>query len=412
MPPIPRLGVNHYDLWGEALHGVMGRNNNSGMTATSFPNSVAVGATWDPELIKREASVIADEARGFNHDLIFTLTYWSPVVEPARDPRWGRTAETFAEDPFLVSQIGKGFIQGMMGDDPVYLKTVPCGKHYLANNTEFNRHTGSSNMDDRDMREFYLAPYRTLIRDYNLPSIMTAYNAVNGTPVSASKFLVDTIARRTYGLDGYITGDCGAIDDILRGHMYAESPEEAAAMGLTSGVDSDCGGMYQSHLMTALEKGLLTEYDLDKALINIFSIRMRIGEFDPAEIVTYAGIKPDIINDPSHNDLAIEVATKTPVLLKNNLVASTGEKALPINPNKIKKIAVLGPQADKVELETIPTNRGRVQCFTPEGDSKLSADNDLDIEVVSRTTGNTERRTDFFTATSFSTIADGKVVMV
>ena len=106
-----------------------------------------------------------------------------------------------------------------MGDDPVYLKTVPCGKHYLANNTEFNRHTGSSNMDDRDMREFYLAPYRTLIRDYNLPSIMTAYNAVNGTPVSASKFLVDTIARRTYGLDGYITGDCGAIDDILRAHV-------------------------------------------------------------------------------------------------------------------------------------------------------------------------------------------------
>ena len=115
MPPIPRLGVNHYDFWGEALHGVMGRNNNSGMTATSFPNSVAVGSTWDPELIKREASVISDEARGFNHDLIFTLTYWSPVIEPARDPRWGRTGETFGEDPFLVSEIGRGFIQGMMG---------------------------------------------------------------------------------------------------------------------------------------------------------------------------------------------------------------------------------------------------------------------------------------------------------
>ena len=101
MPPIPRLGINKYDVWGEALHGVLGRNNNSGMTATSFPNSVAVGSTWDPELIKRETSVIADEARGFNHDLLFTLTYWSPVVEPARDPRWGRTAESFGEDPFL-----------------------------------------------------------------------------------------------------------------------------------------------------------------------------------------------------------------------------------------------------------------------------------------------------------------------
>ena len=118
-------------------------------------------------------------------------------------------------------------------------------------------------MDDR--YEGVLLRHTDVNPHYNLPSIMTAYNAVNGTPVSASKFLVDTIARRTYGLDGYITGDCGAIDDILRGHMYAESPEEAAAMGLTSGVDSDCGGMYQSHLMTALEKGLLTEYDLDKA---------------------------------------------------------------------------------------------------------------------------------------------------
>ena len=167
MSPIPGLGVNHYDFWGEALHGVVGRNNNSGMTATSFPNSVAVGATWDPELIKRETEVISNEARGFNHDLIFTLTYWSPVIEPARDPRWGRTAETFGEDPFLVSQIGKGFIQGLMGDDPKYIKAVPCGKHFIANNTEFNRHSGSANMDDRDMREFYLLPYRTLIRDYN-----------------------------------------------------------------------------------------------------------------------------------------------------------------------------------------------------------------------------------------------------
>jgi beta-glucosidase len=164
MPPIPRLGINKYDVWGEALHGVMGRNNNSGMTATSFPNSVAVGSTWDPELIKRETSVIADEARGFNHDLIFTLTYWSPVVEPARDPRWGRTAETFGEDPFLVSQIGGGFVQGLMGDDPTYLKAVPCGKHYFANNTEFNRHSGSANMDDRDMREFYLLPYKNLLK--------------------------------------------------------------------------------------------------------------------------------------------------------------------------------------------------------------------------------------------------------
>ncbi len=411
MPPIPRLGVNHYDFWGEALHGVLGRNNNAGMTATSFPNSDAVGATWDPDLIKRETSVISDEARGFNYDLIFTLTYWSPVVEPSRDPRWGRTAETFGEDPFLVSQIGKGFIQGLMGDDPRYLKAVPCGKHYFANNTEFNRHTGSADMDDRDMREYYLVPYRTLIRDYDLPAIMTAYSAVNGVPMSASQYLVDTIARKTYGLDGYITGDCGAINDILRGHHYVNSNEEAAALGLKSGVDTDCGGVYQSQALNALKQGLLTQGDIDKALVHIFTIRMRLGEFDPKEMVPYAGIKPSIINDPSHNDLAIEVATETPVLLKNDNVANTGKKALPINLKSIKKIAVLGPQADRVELGDYSGQvEPRLRISPLKGIQNYIKAHDLDIDVVSSSGGNTARRTDFISVTGFSTVRNGEVV--
>ncbi|MBN1987164.1 MAG: glycoside hydrolase family 3 C-terminal domain-containing protein [Prolixibacteraceae bacterium] len=409
MSPIPRLGVNHYDFWGEALHGIMGRNNNSGMTATSFPNSVAVGASWDPELIKRETKVISDEARGFNYDLIFTLTYWSPVIEPARDPRWGRTAETFGEDPFLVSQIGKGFIQGLMGDDPIYLKTVPCGKHYFANNTEFNRHTGSADMDDRDMREFYLFPYRTLIQDYNLPSIMTAYGAVNGVPVSADKYLVDTVARKTYGMDGYVTGDCGAIDDIVNGHHFTESYEEAAALGITSGVDTDCGGVYQNHALNAIEKGLLTMGDIDKALVNIFATRMRIGEFDPPEMVPYAGIKPNIVNDPSHNNLAIEVATKTPVLLKNEVIVKPAEKILPVNLKNIKKIAVLGPQADKVELGDYSGPIEPELSISPLlGIQNYIKKHNLDIEVVSMSGGNTDRNTDFITVNHFTTVRNGE----
>jgi len=411
MPPVPRLGVGGYNVWGEALHGVMGRNNNSGMTATSFPNSVAIGSTWDPELVKRETSVVAVEARGFNYDLIFTLTYWSPVIEPARDPRWGRTAETFGEDPFLVSEIGKGFIQGMMGDDPKYLKTVPCGKHYLANNTEFNRHSGSANMDARDMREFYLSAYRKLIRDYNLPSIMSAYNAVNGVPVSASKFLIDTIARRTYGLDGYVTGDCGAIDDMVRGHNYAKSNEEAAAMGIIAGVDNDCGGVYQNHAQKALEQGLLTQGAIDKALVNIFTIRMRLGEFDPPQMVPFAGIKPNKVNDPAHNDLAIEIATKTPVLLKNDVVVNTKEKGLPINLNSIKKIAILGSQADKVELGDYSGPVEPELRITPlQGIQNYIKENNRNTEVVSRSSGNTARRSDFFTMIGFSTVStDGKI---
>ena len=411
MPPIPRLGVNKYDVWGEALHGVMGRNNNSGMTATSFPNSVAAGSTWDHELIRHETSVIADEARGFNHNLLFTLTYWSPVVEPTRDPRWGRTAETFGEDPFLVSQIGSGFVRGLMGDDPLYLKAVPCGKHFFANNTEFNRHSGSADMDQRDMREFYLAPYKSLIQKDNLPAIMTAYSAVNGIPVSASKYLVDTVARRTYGLDGYVTGDCGAISDIRSGHRYIQSNEEATALGLKTGVDTDCGSVYQASAISTLNKGLISETEIDRALINIFAIRMRLGEFEPKGNVPYANIKSDIINDPSHNDLAIKIATKTPVLLKNEVSVKTGSKALPLNLTGIKKIAVLGPQADKVELGDYSGEVEAKYKVSPlAGIKNYIKQNGLDVEVVYSSGGNTGRRTDFFTLNSFTTIAkDGAV---
>ena len=405
MPPVARLGVNFYDVWGEALHGVLGRTRNSGMTATSFPNSVALGSAWDPELIKREASVISDEARGFSYDVIFTLTYWSPVVEPVRDPRWGRTGESYGEDPFLISRIGSGFVQGLMGNDPVYLKAVPCGKHYFANNSEFNRHTGSSDMDDRDMREFYLLPYRNLIRKDRLPAIMTCYNAVNGIPMSANKYLVDTIARKTYGLDGYITGDCGAISDILTGHHYAKSTAEAAAMGLKSGVDTDCGGVYQSSALEAIKQGLITEADMDIALVNLYTVRMRLGEFDPRSKVPYAGIKPDIINDPAHNALAIEVATKTPVLLKNDIVASTGRKVLPINAAQVKKIAIIGPQADRVELGPYSGEPEADFKITPlAGIKEYFEKNQIEAEVVYSPGGNTTKRSDFFTVTGFSAI--------
>jgi len=411
MPPIPRLGVKKYDVWGEALHGVVGRNDNSGMKATSFPNSVAAGCTWDPELIQRETKVISDEARGFNHNYIFTLTYWSPVVEPTRDPRWGRTAETFGEDPFLVSQIGGGFVRGLMGDDPKYLKAVPCGKHYFANNTEFNRHTGSSNMDDRDIREFYIRPYKALIQKDNLPAIMTAYNAVNGIPMSASRFYVDSIIRKTYGMDGYVTGDCDAVSDMLNGHHFAKSREEATSLGLKSGVDCDCGSVYQSSTVGALKNGLVTEADIDRALVNMFTIRMRLGEFDPQNLVPYAGIKPDIINDPSHNDLALEIATKSPVLLKNNMVSKTGKKALPLNTSGIKKIAILGPQADQVELGDYSGPIEARYRITPlDAIKNYIEQNKLNIEVVSKAGGNTARRTDFFNMVKFSTVTKAGAV--
>ena len=186
---------------------------------------------------------------------------------------------------------------------------------------------------------------------------------------------------------------------------------EATALGLISGVDNDCGSVYQANALEALKKGLMTEADMDKALINIYAIRMRLGEFDPRDIVKYAGIKPGIINDPAHNDLAVEIATKTPVLLKNEIVTKTSKKALPLNAGSIKKIAVLGPQADKIELGDYSGEVEAKYKITPLAAIKnYLAQNKFTTEIVSKSGGNTARKTDFLSMTSFSTVSGGKVV--
>ena len=407
MTPVPRLGINIYNVWGEALHGVVPMFNPNAGPATSFPGSASLGSSWDPELMERETTVISEEARAFNYTVISNLTYWSPVVEPVRDPRWGRTGESFGEDPFLISKIGGGFIRGLMGYDPVYLKAVPCGKHYIANNSEFNRHVSSSDMDDRDMREFYLAPYKNLIEKDGLPGIMTAYNAVNGVPVSASRYLVDTIARKTYGLNGYVTGDCGAIEDLETGHFYAKTSAEATAMGLKSGVDTDCGSYYQTYALEALDKGLITEADMDLALVNIFTIRMRLGEFDPVSMVPYKNIRPDVVNSSGHVAFAVEVAEKTPVLLKNEVVAETNRKILPVNPNEINKIAVVGPLADRVELGPYsgrPEEKYMVSLLA--GVKNYLSEKGLDAEVLYSPGANTSSRSNLFFVNDFEIVKD------
>lgn len=391
MPAIPRLGIRSYNVWNEALHGVLaGANPDAGLEGpTSFPNSVALGSTWDPELIKRVASAISDEARAFHSNEGKGLTYWSPVVEPVRDPRWGRTGESYGEDPYLVSEMASGFINGLMGDDPDYLKAVPSAKHYLANNSEFDRHVSSSDMDSRDMREFYLSPYKNLIENDNLPSIMSSYNAVNGVPTSASPFLLDTLARRTYGMEGYITGDCASILDIYTGHFYMETAEEATAEGLKAGVDIDCGDVYQQSAIDALNQGLITVADIDRALLHIFTIRMRTGEFDsPAS--PYTQVQPNMVNSPFNQALAKEVATKTPVLLKNNAASKTNTQALPLFPDKINKIALLGPQAEEVELGPYSGRPEQANIITPvAGIENYLRENGYETEMVHSSGANT-----------------------
>ncbi|MBG0857908.1 MAG: glycoside hydrolase family 3 C-terminal domain-containing protein [Bacteroidales bacterium] len=405
MAAVPRLGVNTYYVWGEALHGVVPMFNPYAGQATSFPNSVAMGSSWDPALMERETSIISDEARAFNNPVIANLTFWSPVVEPVRDPRWGRTGESFGEDPFLISQIGGGFVRGLMGSDPVYLKAVPCGKHYFANNSEFNRHVGSSDMDDRDMREYYLSQYRKLIEKDKLPSIMTCYNAVNGIPMSANKYLVDTIARKTYGLYGYITGDCGAIQDIQTGHLYVKTGAEATALGLKSGVDTDCGSIYQTSAIDALSKGLITEADIDRALVNMFTVRMRIGEFDPPSKVPYSAIDSTVVNSPDHVTFAAEVAKKTPVLLKNINKKDSDRKILPLNASELRKIALIGPQADKVELgpySGMPPDKNRVIPLS--GIKSFLSAKGSTTEVVYKEGANTVNNSNLFNVNYFEIV--------
>lgn len=429
MAAVPRLGINRYNVWSEALHGVLsGANARVGLAGpSSFPNSVALGSSWDLDLMQRDAAAIADEARGIFSTGTKGLTFWSPVVEPVRDPRWGRTGESFGEDPFLVSEMGGAFVRGFMGDDPVYLKSVPTAKHYFANNSEFNRHVSSSNMDSRDLREFYTAPYKKLIEEDNLPGIMSSYNAVNGVPTTASQLYIDTLARRTWGLDGYVTSDCSGVEDIYTGHYYVETGPQAAAKGLQAGVDTDCGSVYQRNSISAIEQGYMTENDLDRALINMFTIRMRTGEFDPAEMVSYNKITPAIVNSKAHQELAMEVATKTAVLLKNQPAAGSPTQILPLKKG-LRKIALIGPQAADVELGPYSGRPESSSMISPyQGITKYIEDNNLGIEVTLANGANqksksnllyignfiiqkTDGTTQYYDATRFSSCSEGITV--
>ena len=335
--PIPRLGVPRYNYWNEALHGVL----ISG--ATSFPQAVALGATWDPELVHRVATAISDEARVFNVVEGKSLTYWSPTINIARDPRWGRNEESYSEDPYLLSRMGVAFVQGMQGNDPYYLKTVSTPKHFMANNEEERRHTGSSDVDMRSMFEYYLPAFHQAVVEGKAYSIMGAYNELNHVPCNANMFLLTDLLRRTWGFEGYVVTDCGAVNDMLFGHHFFETGAEAVARSIRAGCDMSCGQEYREYLYGALDLGLLEEKDLDSALTRVLSARFRLGEFDPPENVPYTSIPIEKLDCQEHRQLALESAQKAIVLLKNDGI-------LPLDRNKIKTIAVIGPNAAEAQL--------------------------------------------------------------
>ena len=338
-PAIMRLGVSGYGYWNEALHGVA----RSGL-ATSFPQAIALASTWDTDLMYEVASAISDEARVYYNLKGKGLSYWSPTINVSRDPRWGRAEEAYSEDPFLTAQFGISFVKGMQGENPDYLKTIATIKHFAANNSEYNRRHGSSDMDERTLREYYLPAFKATVEEANPFSLMTAYNAINGIPASAHKELVTDILRDQWGFSGYVVSDYGAISDVYSRHHYVATAPEAAAVCIKAGTDLNAGNIYQNNIAEAIEKGYMTEADLDLALVRIFEGRIRTGEFDPKAMDPYSYLGETHLASEEHADLALEAARKAIVLLKNE------NHLLPLNKDEISSIAVIGPNANSVQL--------------------------------------------------------------
>ena len=344
-PAIPRLGVLEYNWWNECLHGVARAG-----TATVFPQAIGMAATFNLSLINDVAVVISDEARAKHHEALRNndysqykgLTFWSPNINIFRDPRWGRGHETYGEDPYLTGQIGTQFVKGLQGNDPKYLKLVATAKHFAVHSgPESERHFFNANVTQRDLWETYLPAFKDLVVDASVYSVMGAYNRVNGESASASNYLLQEILRDKWGFNGYVVSDCGAINDIHANHKIVKTPEESAALGVITGCDLNCGGIYQRYLLESVTLGLISEKEIDTAVYRLFLARMKLGMFDPAEIVSYAQIPFDINNSQKHDELSLKTALSSMTLLKNNGV-------LPIDINKINKIAVVGPNADNI----------------------------------------------------------------
>jgi beta-glucosidase len=343
-PAIPRLGIPSYNWWNEALHGVARAGY-----ATVFPQSITIANSWDEGLMYNVANAISDEARAKYHEfqrrgkrgIYQGLTFWSPNINIFRDPRWGRGHETYGEDPFLTSRMGYEFVSGMQGDDPKYLKTVATAKHFAVHSgPEPLRHSFNAQVSEIDLRETYLPAFRTLVVDAGVCSVMGAYNMFRDYPCCANPILYG-ILRNEWRFKGYIVSDCWAISDFYRFTHFAKDPTEAAAQAVKAGTDLECGVDYK-HLTEAVERGLLTEADIDTAVKRIFKARFRLGMFDPDIMVPYAQI-PFFVNCSDYNNgLSREAARESIVLLKNQ------NNILPLDKD-IRTIAVIGPNADNFE---------------------------------------------------------------
>ena len=342
-PAIPRLNVPAYDWWSEGLHGVA----RSGY-ATMFPQAIGMAASWDTALLGDIGTVISTEARAkYNeairhdlHSIYYGLSIWSPNINIFRDPRWGRGQETYGEDPYLTGRLGVAFVEGLQGSDPNYFRVVATPKHFAVHSgPESTRHKANVDPSRYDLWDTYLPAFRATITEAKADSTMCAYNALDGTPACASKELLGDILRNDWKFKGFVTSDCGAIDDFYEKTAHQTSPdkESAAAAGIKAGTDTNCGETYLA-LGDAVKKGLVTEAEVDVSVKRLFTARYRMGLFDDPVKMPYAAVPFSEVGSAAHQALALKAARESMVLLKNE------GNILPLK-QTTRTIAVIGPNA-------------------------------------------------------------------
>ncbi|MDG1805143.1 glycoside hydrolase family 3 C-terminal domain-containing protein [Flavicella sp.] len=343
IPAIDRLGVPYFEWYGEALHGIIGWN------CTQFPQNIAMGSTWNPDLMFDVATAISNESRALKNIGKKEVMMFSPTVNMARDPRWGRNEECYSEDPHLMSEMARMYIRGMQGNDPKYVKTVTTVKHYVANNVDKGREKSHSNIGKKDLYEYYFPAYKTCVVDENATGIMTALNGLNGVPCSANKWLVNDVLRKQWGFEGYVIADWTAVQGLETRMHYASSQAEAAAMAIKAGVDQEC---YRNAtkkapmvyaLPTSIEEGLITEEEVNVSVRRMLKLRFRTGDFDDPSLNPYSKIPRSVLECDAHKKLALKAAEQSIVLLKNK------KDMLPLKKD-IKSIGVVGPFADRCWL--------------------------------------------------------------
>ena len=346
-PAIDRLGIPAMNWWNECLHGVA----RSGL-ATVFPQAIGMGAMWDTSEMFNIANAISDEARAKHQEYVSRgkrgiyqgLTFWTPNINIFRDPRWGRGMETYGEDPYLTGELAVPYIKGLQGNDPKYFKLIATAKHFAVHSgPESTRHFFDVWPTDRDMAETYTPHFKKVVKEAGVYSVMCAYQSVKGAPCCGNKFL-ESLLREKWGFKGYIVSDCWAVRDFYEktAHHVVNTREEAAAMAVKAGTDLNCGDSYPA-LVNAVKQGLITEAEINISVKRLILARMKLGQFDADKDVKYTQIPYSVVDSKEHQQLALDAARKSIVLLKND------NNLLPLSKN-LKKVAVIGPNANDLEV--------------------------------------------------------------